>query len=204
MNITDVRLRKVEGENSIKAIASITFGLFSSTSSLHPAWVSCYIIGYAIGLNKKNGYIKYSWPVLIFGLSAIATNGVQVYLDYVKHKSFEGTVGLLYSHVKNYNHVLLGVFIFLVLYAIFSKIQLKSIAKKILSVSDKYSYEIYLVHQFFILGPLSLMALTTIRVADIFIVLLCVCLSAFILQKLEIMINIIKERLMISRNKTSN
>ena len=63
-----------------------------------------------------------------------------------------------YGMFCDLNHVLLGVFSFLLFKKIFDCLPLERIAK-FLNISDEYSYEEYLVHQFVILGPFSLLGL---------------------------------------------
>ena len=55
----------------------------------------------------------------------------------------------------------------------------------VLDITDDYSYEGYLVHQFFILGPFSLMVLTKWRVINIFIILVSIIVCAFIVKMIE-------------------
>lgn len=58
----------------------------------------------------------------------------------------------------------------------------------ILKISDKYSYEIYLVHQLFILSPLTLMGISDYVSVNIIFVLFVICLSGFVLHALSILI----------------
>ena len=58
--------------------------------------------------------------------------------------------------LTTYSHLLLGVMIFILLHKF---VQLNK-EYTILKLSDKYSYHIYLVHQFFILSPFTVMTLT--------------------------------------------
>ena len=162
-------------------IASITFGLFFSASALSPAWISCYIIGYILGIISKKEWIKIKWFVGLFMILAILGNGIQCYIDYYKKIEFTETFGMLYGYFQNYNHVWRGIFLFLSLKAMLDK----GIRKKnvILDITDKYSYEVYLVHQFFILGPFSLMEVTSIVGVNILIIILLIVSFAWILKK---------------------
>ena len=66
-------------------------------------------------------------------------------------------------------------------------------SKKILSISDKYSFYIYLTHQPFLIGALSLINLTTSLILNVIIFLASTILASFILCKLtESVLNIIK------------
>jgi membrane-bound acyltransferase YfiQ involved in biofilm formation len=44
----------------------------------------------------------------------------------------------------------------------------------LLRFSDQYSYDIYLVHQFLILGPFTMMELTAFRWVNVTLILVCV------------------------------
>lgn len=164
-------------------VVSIYGGLFSSY--FNPAWLSCYVIGYALGVNEDKKLIKYNSLLFLFGVLAFIGNGIQIYCDYVKQVSFSGYIGIAYGYFKNYNHVLLGVFLFLFMKTLFDRFEFSQRMKKFLNLTDKYSYETYLVHQFLILGPFSLMALTTIIPVNIGIILICIGIMAWVLKRFE-------------------
>lgn len=65
----------------------------------------------------------------------------------------------------------------------------------IIRISDKYSYEWYLVHQFFILGPMSLMNLTDNLLTNIAAIVLVVCFTSYILKITVNYIEKISERM---------
>lgn len=172
-------------------IASITFGLFSSASALSPAWISCYIIGYVLGIASKNEIIKMRWFFSLFMILSLLGNGIQCYIDYYKRLEFSGIISILYGYFQNFNHVWLGVFLFLSLKLILDKCKKKK--NIILNITDKYSYEVYLVHQFLILGPFSLMKVTSIAVVNILIIISLIISFAWVLKKVSIpIINIIE------------
>lgn len=71
--------------------------------------------------------------------------------------STKGRFQTLYLLFCNFSHVFLAMFLFLLLKLLFSFISYSNPLKKALNNTDKYSYEIYLVHHFIILGPFSLL-----------------------------------------------
>ena len=87
------------------------------------------------------------------------------------------------SSIINYGHVFLGSLIFISLYEILSMLKLKE--NRILTFSDNYSYEIYLVHQIFILNSFSVLFLTKSLVINIILIFLLSILSAMILKKVS-------------------
>lgn len=121
--------------------------------------------------------------VLITGIIAIAGNAIQIYCDYIANIDFTG-----FGTIKNYNHVMLGVFIFMLLKLVFEGIDLTGIGK-LLNLSDEYSFEMYLVHQLLILGPFSLLALTGNVMVNILIMLFSICTLTLLLKKAEKAVN---------------
>lgn len=145
----------------------------------------CYIIGYFISrryfnLNykDKNDKLKISYITIIFTLLAIVTNAIVIYIRYIK--KVEGMeLGNLFF---DYSHMLLGVSIFFVIYWICKNINLQQ--SKLLNFSDKYSFEVYIVHQFYILGRFSMMGLTPILLINILLIAFMIIISAFTLKYL--------------------
>lgn len=164
---------------------SIFCGLYDRY--FNPAWVSCYTIGYAIGWNKQKSFFSDKLTSGIFAVLAIIGNAIQIYIDNIVHIQFYGYIKIAYDYFCNYNHVFLGVFLFLVMLNVFNKINYLNNPKLIsfLKITDEYSYEAYLVHQFLILGPFSLMALTSIKMANVLIIIISICLLAWLLKKSE-------------------
>ena len=162
-------------------VTSAFFGVHVQAFNL--AWMTCYVIGYVLGANK--GYCKNSLLLGLFGIGAVICNGVQIYVDYISGITFTGVVSTVYSYYQNYSHVLLGVFLLLLMLTCFDKIKFFVKMMKVLDVADKYSYETYLVHQFFILGPFSLMALTPVIPINVILILICIVVATWLLRKLE-------------------
>ena len=57
--------------------------------------------------------------------------------------------------------------------------------QRVLSVLDNYSYEVYLVHQLIILGPFTMMKITSRAWLNIVLILLSIALLAYLLKRLE-------------------
>lgn len=173
----------VEGKRTIVIFVVlgvvITSVLMWGFTIFNPAWICCYVIGYALGINEDSKYINEKFLLIIAGIIAIIGNGLQIYCDYSANIDFTG-----YGIIQYYNHVILGVFIFLFLKVIFERMNLNKI-RKLLKLSDAYSFEVYLVHQILILGPFSLLALTGYFLVNSLILLLSVCVLALVLKKAE-------------------
>ena len=177
------RNKCVEGKRTIVIFTVlcviITSVLIQGFTTFNPAWICCYVIGYALGINENSKYISEKVLIIISGLIAIAGNSLQIFCDYIANIDFNG-----FGIIKSYNHVMLGIFIFLILKVIFEKVNLNGIGK-LLKLSDAYSFEVYLVHLLLILGPFSLMALTGYSLINILIMLLGICVLTLLLKKAE-------------------
>ena len=161
-------------------VVTIYFKLFNHF--FNPANICCYIIGYFIGSIKKVADFRMKYLTVCVGIIAFIGNAFQVFLEYVKHFSFRGS-----EFIYSYCHVALGVFLFLFLKHIFDQGNLNNNRKteKVLRLSDKYSYEIYLVHQLVILGPFSLMSITNSYFINLFIVVVAICTFSFFVKIVE-------------------
>ena len=164
----------------IAAIIELFFYFFVA------AWIICYLLGYFLGHLSLKGKTKlYNTVCLLVIIFAIASNTVQIVVDYIVEVDFNETSKFYYSKMCKYAHVALGTSLFLILKKIFTAIFKKDLPKPIISFckySDKYSYDIYLVHQFIILGPLSLMALTPMLPLNIIIILAIIIASAIVVN----------------------
>lgn len=131
-----------------------------------------------MGINE-NGFIAKKKLLLILGIAAFAGNGFQIYCSYIANIRFKG-----WQLYCNYNHVVLGAFLFVLMRIVFEKTNLNRMSW-LLSFTDKYTYELYLVHHMLILGPFSLMSVTGILPLNILIILIGSISLALLLKRLE-------------------
>lgn len=123
------------------------------------AWINCCFFGFCIAKNEKYQKINTNNLNRIIVATAIIMNGIRIVMDYIldiemKNEMYEA----LFIRFCNYAHVFLGCTFFLLIYSVFSKKKIKNkYILKVCDTVDDISYECYLVHQFFILGPFSLM-----------------------------------------------
>lgn len=137
------------------------------------AWVNCYLLGFLMRrISASCGQVR--WLKAFIFVAAVVLNGVQIAVDYVNPELIEKLPGVFVSHYDllcNYAHVALGVALFICMHGLFSKINYCDSALKVFKLSDKYSYDIYLVHQFYILGPASLMGATSYLFVNVLLIL---------------------------------
>ena len=161
------------------------------------AWINCYLIGYLLGFMKHNNCNNFKFMCLIFSILAVLLNAMKIYVNYIYKIDMTGNS--VFNTFSSYAHLFLGVMLFVVMYFLFNKLfaKNKGILNKILDLSDKYSYDVYLVHQFFILGPLSLMGITQYQGINILIICVIIILFAIVVNFLS---QLIKKQL--KRKKT--
>lgn len=165
---------------SILAIV-ITLTFFSYFES---AWIFCYILGFFLGKisDNENSKVYRNISILIV-LGAVISNFLQIVQDYVLRLELTGIAGSQYWRFCNYAHVLLGVALFITFKTIFSKIfrnGYPNFIKKLCLYTDKYSYDVYLVHQFVILGPFSLMKFTNNIGLNIVLIIAVIIVSSVV------------------------
>ena len=151
-------------------------------SYFNAAWVNCYLIGFALRRFQQYRfwYTGSAWLLTLTGAVFIS---IQASVRYLQLITLTDAWRPFYYPVCDYGHVFLGVALFCsgrVLLRPFCNINL---IQRILRLSDRYSYQIYLTHHFFILGPLSLMALTANSYVNVVLILLLTVLTAVLLQK---------------------
>ena len=153
---------------------------------LNPIWISCYILGYFYGVYSKKISAK-SLTIVnfmsIFG--AIAFNVAKVCIRRYAEIPTDGSLVLVFEIFENTSHLLLGFALYIIFHRLFQKVH----KSRFLTLSDKYSYEIYIVHQLFILSPFTLMDITPYFYLNWIFVLIAIVASGFLLNKISLFIN---------------
>lgn len=182
--ITPALLRmKVVGENIGKSVLRtgfllvcllLFFELFAEY--YNPAWIICYALGIILGqfeavISKKAVKL---WKVIIV-VAAVLANAIKIFCKYIANVEFPG-----FSRYTNYTHVLLGIAFVIILMELYRAV-LKGRIEKMLDLSDKYSFFIYLTHQIFILGAFSLLAVIGNPVIAVVAVIICTIVTAVVL-----------------------
>ncbi len=161
----------------------IFFGIFAPF--YNPAWIGCYVLGYLLGVNDKRRLLPQGALLGFFGVLAVAGNGLQITCDYIAHVQLGGVGALVYKVFSKYNHVFLGVFLFLLLRRVFAGVSGGKEKHRLLDTLDEYSYAVYLVHLFVIKGAFSMVRLTGFLPLNILLILAAVAVMALIVRQLE-------------------
>ena len=167
----------------------------------NPIWICNYIVGYCIGINEDKKLCDINKYLVVIGFMTIFGNTIQIYCSYFLDIKLDNWI--LWSLFCDFNHLMLGTFIFCLFKELFDKANLKRLGT-FLSLTDKYGYEIYLVHQLLILSPFSLMKVTKYIFINIILINIGIFLLAWFLKKIEIFVieyaNRIHERILNFRN----
>ena len=143
-----------------------------------PGNILCYVVGYFIAVL----YQRYGIKVLTQSLWLILPltlcfNAFYIYEKYLLHNPMVGK----WMHLTDYSHLFLGLLLTLILMLAFNHIRMTGILKW----SDKYSYTVYLVHQLFILSPLTLLNFSDSKIFSGIFALLVICLSSVLLKSVS-------------------
>lgn len=174
----------------IIALILIAFQYFKVTY-INAAWLYNYVLGFFFAdyfIKQKRNYK--SFTSFIISLT-ILTLIPRLYIQY-------GNINLPnfiidnQTYLYNWNHILIGTSLFIIMYSLFNKIKIPKL--KILELSDKYSYFIYLTHQIFILNYLSILFFTKSLILNILLILFISILSGIILYLLTSLIKKLTSR----------
>lgn len=148
------------------------------------AWISCYIIGLFLGFCvRENKFRLLKNMIGAILLVALCLNEIQIYIQSFSGIELVGETKKYYNLLYSYAHVALGCSLFFILKWGFSRIFMNGSLRGVTWIckySDRLSYDVYLVHLFFILGPLSLMELTSHLAVNIAIICVLVLLAAIL------------------------
>lgn len=151
-------------------------------SYFNAAWVNCYLLGFALRRLQQ-------YPIWhkIFVLGIVLVGGVflsvQISVRYLQILPLTDTLRLVYYPMCDYGHVCFGIVLFCIGRISTRNLNSLKIVQRVLQQSDRYSYQIYLTHHFFILGPFSLMALTDNNWCNGLIALALTIVTAILVQK---------------------
>ena len=146
------------------------------------AKINCFVLGFALRRlqNKKvrEKFCVYAGLIVL----TLFFNGIQIIHTYIKPLPLPLFLVDRWSLFCNYAHTFLGISLFILFYAILNNIKFHKIIIRFLKVAVKYSYNIYLVHQFWILSSATLMEKSPFLVINIFLIIGATIISAGIVK----------------------
>lgn len=166
----------------VLAVVSRAFRVYFS-----PAWIGCYIIGFflpEILTNKRSKKLIFSTVVIM--IISIILNIIKYYVRYIWRPQFEAKDWryIFCTYYIEWSRVFFGLALFLSIMLIGNYIfRVKGVEKcKFLDWTDKYSFDIYIVHMIYIKGVLSLLKLTSSVFINLVIIIFVILSSAVALN----------------------
>ncbi|WP_418750624.1 acyltransferase family protein, partial [Frisingicoccus sp.] len=189
MKIVSKNIKKSVMRTGLLLIGLLMFFEFFA-QYYNAAWIICFVLGIILGefeIVLPETIIK-MWKVIII-VAAFFANAVKIFCQNIVHIEFMG-----FSRYSNYTHVLLGIALVIILMELY-KIILNGKCVKMLDLSDKYSYFVYLAHHIFILGAFSLLNIIENPVIAIIEVVICTVVAAVLLHRISKMVNPIAQKM---------
>lgn len=173
-------LKRVTGGGIFLVIVLYNVVSILTPFHFHSSDITCYIIGFLMvgrpyddkRILKRICYL--SVPVAILLNVYIIYAKIRLQVDFVNDD--------FYYWLWAYGHSALGLALFSMMLLFFKDMKENWLTR----MSDKYSYEVYLVHHFFLLSPLSLLLLPLPSYCNIILALLAIVLTTIGLKQIEI------------------
>lgn len=127
----------------VHIVVSCFFSFFT------PAWITCFVLGMIYSRIEVRDAVRTIFLILSI-VVCLFIIPVQFRLDYWPHEKLPEVLASRYDSFVQYGHVFLGVVLVVLIRAIYIRINQKSHKHWLLNWSDKYSYDVYLVHHVFI------------------------------------------------------
>lgn len=145
------------------------------------SWVFLYAIGYLYNhLNKKR---IYDIGLVLLEIALI----VMIALDF-------NIVEAYFHPLNRVFHDVSGVFLVIIGIRVLSRMKIKNIPN-IVELFDKYSFHVFIVHYFFVIGPFSLAHITPYIIVNI----LCIIAATFVATFLFVKLNNLANRLVFDK-----
>lgn len=152
-------------------------------SHFDPSCISCFVVGYfykdvAAWISRHN---------CITIVVSLLSNAMYFYSAF-RYRDVLDAEFLRYF--GGYTHLLLGFILFHYGIIVLKRYIMIREYGRVLALSDKYSYPIYIGHQLFILSPFALMSITPYTLLNIFVTLLSIVICGFLITKVSGVISV--------------
>ena len=135
------------------------------------AWIVLYLFGMCVG--------HYDSKMVNAITTVVSGVGLAILMVFFQLSRLTDP---MWAHYSVWLHCVLAIFIFSLLYAILVRIDIK--LPKCLQFVNNISYEVYLVHHILILGPLSLLFVTSSKTINILLILIITFVLSYALNQL--------------------
>lgn len=142
--------------------------------SSNPAWFNCYVLGMLFAGCEERKKLRRILTVTLVALTLV-TNGLRIW---VQPQSYSVIFYILRGKWISYAHGLLGISVALGVRWLYLRLPRMAWTEKVLDLSDTYSYDVFLIHPFFIFGNHSIFALVGKAVPGGLLILALTALSA--------------------------
>lgn len=161
---------------SLLLLTSVVEFVFVQKMYSMAAWIILYLFGMCIGC--------FDTKLVNLITTIISGGGLAILMVFFQWSRLTDPI---WAHYSVWLHCVLAIFLFAVLYSILAKIDFK--LPKCLQFVNNISYEVYLVHHILILGPLSLLFVTSSETINILLILIITFVLSYALNQL---MNLIK------------
>ena len=178
-------LNFIETKNKKYRPIAIIFSLFlielffSNILHITGAWFVCYFLGMLYPRIQKNK-VANNCTIGLFIFLALLLSVLRIYVYYKLNLPYYS-----YRYIWCYQHVALGISIFFIAKYLYSKFQNIVNLKPILLLSDKYSYDFYIVHYSLIVGYFSIIPIVSNKISACISIFVCTCVFSTVLHFLS-------------------
>lgn len=143
-------------------IITVELGCIAYNSYFIAAWINCFIVGFFLP-DIIERLTERSKLCLVIGIVvvSIVLNYIKLTVRYELLPIFtDGIRNMLCQYFINYSRNTFGLAIFCSLLFVTKNTNWKDSVRRLLDMSDKYSYDIYIVHMIYVKGILSVLDIT--------------------------------------------
>lgn len=161
------------------SISQVTISYFIYQQlGIYIIYIELYIIAYIVGMYWSSEMINSKY-FINFNIILV----ISVFIRLMGRVFFDDTI--LYNIlIVAYTQVIIGFSLFFIIYYLTNKFG-QGCKFTIVKYLDSISYEVYLVHYMFIVGPISLMSVTSNTLINCFMVIICTLILSEIMHRVE-------------------
>lgn len=182
--LLDVNKQKLNKNNIATIIITLAITQVITSYYIHKQlgiyliYIMLYIVAYFVGMYWKSNNISKKY-LIIYGMTFFLSAIIRVFGRVI----FDDTI--FYNvFIVGYTQSIIGLSLFFIIFYFVSKFG-EQHKFNLVNFFDFISYEVYLVHYMFIVGPVSLVGLTSSKIIDSIIIILISILLATILHKIS-------------------